>query len=339
MPAELIEVAQSSDHLWNGVVCTQDGRLFASLPGWIGPTPGVVEILQDGTLQPFPGNAWNAWADGGDPSQSFVDINSIIADGKGSLWVLDAAAPYFGDAIEGAVKVVELDIATRQTKRVIVFDKKVAHSGTRLAHMRFHGHHAFMVESKQASIFVIDLSDNSHRRILVGHPLLRCAPDDVPKVEGIKVRLGDKPMYFHSDLLEFGQDPDVLFFMCLFGRRIFKVGVEVLKDPSLSDDEIARHVAVAFELDAPFVSAIARDRDGNLYLGDAENNGISMLRPNGSVTPIARDARIVWPIGPSVGPDGYLYFNASQVNRIPLFSGGIDRVVRPWKMCKLKVPD
>ena len=64
------------------------------------------------------------------------------------LGVVDAAAPYFGKAIEGAVKVVELDIETGQTKRVVVFDQKIAHSGTRLAHMRFHGHHAFVVESK-----------------------------------------------------------------------------------------------------------------------------------------------------------------------------------------------
>ncbi len=163
-------------------------------------------------MKPFPGNEWNTWAEGANPTKSFIDVNSIIPDGKGSLWVLDAAAPYFGDAIEGAVKVVELDIASGQTKRVIVFDKKDAHSGTRLAHMRFHGHHAFMVESKEASIFVIDLRDNSYRRILVGHPLLRCAPGDVPTVEGVKVRLNGKPMYFHSDLQEFGKDPDVLFF-------------------------------------------------------------------------------------------------------------------------------
>ncbi len=125
--------------------------------------------------------------------------------------------------------------------------------------------------------------------------------------------------------------------MCLFGRKIFKVDVAVFKNPDLGDEEIARHVSVAFEMDTPFVSAITRDRHGNLYLGDAENNGISRLHPDGSVTPIVRDPRIIWPIGPSVGPDCYLYFNASQVNRIPLLSGGPDRVVRPWKMYKVKV--
>lgn len=134
---ELVEVARSEDYLWNGVVATQDGRLFASLPAWIGPTPGVFEVLPDGSLRPFPGNEWNDWARGGDPATSFVDVNSIVADGRGSLWVVDAAAPRFGDAIEGAVKLVELDIASERIRRVIAFDHKDAHAGTRLAHMRF----------------------------------------------------------------------------------------------------------------------------------------------------------------------------------------------------------
>jgi hypothetical protein len=51
MSSELIEVAESKDYLWNGVTCTPEGRLFASFPGWIGPTPGVVEILPDGRLK------------------------------------------------------------------------------------------------------------------------------------------------------------------------------------------------------------------------------------------------------------------------------------------------
>ena len=172
----LTEIARSERHLWNGVACTPEGRLFASMPAWTGvPTPDVVEILKDGSLMPFPGNHWNDYRKGADASSCFVDVNSVIADGRGSLWVVDAAAPRLGPAIEGAVKIVELDVATGATKRIVVFDGRTAHAGTRLAHMRFHGDHAFLVESREASIFVIDLRNCSYRRVLVGHPLRRCA--------------------------------------------------------------------------------------------------------------------------------------------------------------------
>ena len=248
MSLQLATVAESPQFLWNGVVCTEDERLFASLPAWLGPTPGVVKVLPNGGLEPFPGNHWNEFAKTRDPLRSFVDVNSIVLDGKGSLWVVDAAAPFLGDAIEGAVKLIEIEIATGATKRVLLFDKQDAHPGTRLAHMRLHGHHAFLVESKEASIFVINLLDNNYRRILIGHPLLRCDPRDVPVIEGRRMELHGRPMYFHSDLIEFGADPNKVFIMCLFGRKMFQVDVDVLKDPSLTDAEIASRVTIAFRV-------------------------------------------------------------------------------------------
>jgi len=253
-PSDLVEIACSDQYLWNGVASTPDGRLFASMAAWIGaPTPGVVEILKDGSLRPFPGNDWNDWRDGRDPTSCFVDVNSVVADGKGSLWVVDAAAPRLGPAIEGAVKVVELDVVTGATRRVIVFDGTAAHAGTRLAHMRLHGDHAFLVETKEASIFVIDLRDGSYRRILVGHALLRCAPGDVPVIEGRKMELHGRPMYFHSDLIEFGVEPNKVLLMCLFGRRIFRADVDVFKDAGLTDEEIAERVEIAYLLEGPWV--------------------------------------------------------------------------------------
>jgi len=52
---------------------------------------------------------------------------------------------------------------------------------------------------------------------------------------------------------------------------------------------------------------------------------------------MVRDASIKWPIGPSIGPDGFLYIADSQVNRIPVFAGGVDNVERPWKIYRLKL--
>ena len=333
----MIEVAQSPNFIWNGAVAAPNGRLFASMPGWLGPTPGVVEVMKDGTLKPFPGGQWNEWNLGRDPTKSFVDINSIFADDKNNLWVLDAAAPYFAAAIEGAVKVVQISLDTNKVERIILFSKIAAPSTTRLAHIRFSGDHAFMAESKAGSFYVIDLRDNSHRRILVGHPLMRCLPTDVPRIEGIYARVENgAPVYIHNDLLDFGTDKSKLFFMCLFGSKIFQVNVDVLKNPSLSDDQIAKEVSVYRE-QGPWIAGICRDRVGNLYFSDAENNGMSVLRPDGKLEVVVRDPRIIWPIAPSVGPDGYLYFVSSQLNRVPMFGNGVDLVQRPRRMFKIKV--
>lgn len=330
MTTQLREVSTSERFLWNGVVVSPDGRMFASMPGWMGPTPGVVEIASDGSWIPFPNNDWNRWDGLGDPTKHFVDVNSIFSDGMGSLWVLDAAAPYFSDAIEGAVKLIELDIATGNTLRTIFFKHSDAHKGTRLAHIRLWGNYAVMAESREGSFYVIDLRDNSYRRILAGHNLLRCQPEDVPVIEGRKIHLlNGQPMYIHNDLLEIHRDNKTLLFMCLFGARIFRVDLELITDFSKSEDEIAKGISVYRET-GTWVAGMCRDSAGNIYLSDAENNGISVMSVEGEITPLVRDRRIVWPIALSVGPDKKIYFPASQLNRIPMFSGGEEKVEFPW---------
>lgn len=110
------------------------------------------------------------------------------------------------------MKLVQISLATGETERLIVFDPKHAHAGTRLAHMRFNEHHAFVAESKEGSFYVIDLRYNSYRRILVGHSLMRCASEDVPVIERRAVHLQDgRPMYIHDDLLDFG--PELTWFI------------------------------------------------------------------------------------------------------------------------------
>ncbi|WP_162901022.1 hypothetical protein [Erwinia persicina] len=228
---------------------TECGRLFASMPGWTGPTPGVVEILKDGSWEPFPDNAWNEWGGLGDPLKHFVDVNSIFNDGKGSLWVLDAAAPDFIDAIEGAVKLIELGIEVGETRRTIVFKPEDAHSCTRLAHIRFWHHYAIMAESCEGTFNVIDLRDNSYRRILAGHPLMRCRTEDVPVIEGRRVTLQNgQHMYIHNNLLEIHQNNQMLLFMCLSGANIFRVDLDLITDFSCGEDEIAADISVYKEV-------------------------------------------------------------------------------------------
>ena len=85
-PIEL--VAELPGVLLNGVAVSPTGRIFISLPRWAGvPTPGVIELLPDGSYRPFPGGDWNAWAPGRPAHAAFVSIHSINADRDGNLWV------------------------------------------------------------------------------------------------------------------------------------------------------------------------------------------------------------------------------------------------------------
>lgn len=309
---------------------TECGRLFASMPWWSGPTPGVVEILKDRSWEPFPDNAWNEWDGRGDPLKHFVDVNSIFSDGKGSLRVLDAAAPDFSNAIEGVVKLIELDIETGETRRTIVFRPEDAHSGTRLVHIRFCRHYAIMTESREGSFYVIDLRDNSYRRILAGHPLMRCRTADVPVIEGRRVTFQNgQAMYIHNDLLEIHQDNQTLLFMCLFGARIFRVDFDLITDfPA-----VKTKLQPVYQFIRKWVSgllACVATKPAISTLPMLKITVSSVMNPAGVITPLVRDDRIIWPIALSVGPDNRVNFPSTQLNRIPMLSGGENKVQLPW---------
>jgi hypothetical protein len=49
------------------------------------------------------------------------------------------------------------------------------------------------------------------------------------------------------------------------------------------------------------------------------------------------DPRVSFPNEPSVGPDGWLYFPASQAHRLPFFNAGVSKVQLPFEVFKLKI--
>ncbi|AXU98020.1 hypothetical protein CI789_22685 (plasmid) [Erwinia persicina] len=74
---------------------------------------------------------------------------------------------------------------------------------------------------------------------------------------------------------------------------------------------------------------MCRDKAGNVYLTDAENNGVSVMNPFGVITSLVRDDRIIWPIALSDGSYNRVYFPSTQLNRIPMFSGGENKAQLP----------
>lgn len=83
---EIEVVATFSDTRPGNIAVTTEGRVFTTQHPLDDPTFRLVEILPDGTKQPYPSEAWSgAPADG-------VGIASTIgigADSEGHLWVLD----------------------------------------------------------------------------------------------------------------------------------------------------------------------------------------------------------------------------------------------------------
>ena len=130
------------DHQVTGVAATADGRLFVNFPRWTDDAPvSVAEVTEDGGLRPYPDEEWNAWRNakaGEMPFDGhFVCVQSIVPDGQGNLWVIDTGAPGNERILEGAPKLVRIDLSTDTVTKVIPVKEDVALQGTYLNDIRF----------------------------------------------------------------------------------------------------------------------------------------------------------------------------------------------------------
>src|SRR3954453_2748406 len=86
------------DHQVTGVTVAPDGRIFVNFPRWTEDAPvSVAELMPDGSTRPYPNEEWNAWRNTRmselSPNDHFVCVQSVVADSRGSLWIVDPGAP------------------------------------------------------------------------------------------------------------------------------------------------------------------------------------------------------------------------------------------------------
>ena len=166
------------DHQATGVAVTADGRRFVNFPRWTDDAPiSVAEVLPDGSLRPYPDARWNEWRNARANELSvgdhFVCVQSVVPDGHGHLWVLDPGAPGNEKILEGAPKLVRVDLATNRVSKVIAVPGDVALQGTYLNDIRFSpdGRTGYITDSgTRGAIIVVDLESGRSWRALDGYP-------------------------------------------------------------------------------------------------------------------------------------------------------------------------
>lgn len=164
---------------------TSTGRIFVNFPRWTEDSPISVAELNPitGEVSAYPPNSqWNSWRNsnnkGLDPSAHFICVQSVIAHPNGrSVWVLDPAAPALGFLVSNGPKLVEIDLETNQTRRIILFNDTIAPQGTYLNDVRFYDSYAYITDSGiTGALIVVDLNNGQARRLLHGHPSTQSDP-------------------------------------------------------------------------------------------------------------------------------------------------------------------
>lgn len=328
-----------------GVTISETGRIFVCFPKWGDDVPFTVGEIVNGTLKAYPNLEVNTSNDKVQPSATFISVQSVVADGRGTLWVLDTGSPNFSKPMKGGAKLVAIDLKTNKIKRTYTFQPNVVLDKTYLNDVRIDyrvgkSGYAYITDSGSAGIIIVDLENERAFRRLDGAKSTSPDPYFVPKVEGALLMDRSKdgktePLQMASDGIAISPDGRKLFFCPLSSRHLFAISTEVLRDQRILDHELLYHVEYWGEKGAS--DGMITDAHGNIYAGDYEHNAIRKIRPNGEIETIVHTPTLLWPDTLSIGPDQYLYVIVNQLHRQARFHYGKDLREKPYALVRLKI--
>ena len=315
------------DHQATGVAVTADGRRFVNFPRWTDDAPlSVAEVMKDGSLRAYPDAKWNSWRNTRSNElpvgDYFVCVQSIVPDGHGNLWVLDPGAPGNEKALEGAPKLVRIELATNRVTKVIPVAPDVALQGTYLNDIRFSpdGKTGYITDSgTRGAIIVIDLEAGKGLRALDGHGSTQIDKSVTVTTDGKPlVRPDGRQPAFAADGIAISNDGKTLYYQALTGKTLYAIDTALLRE-GVSEQQ--RGAGVKTIAETHVADGLWMSKAGVLYLTSPTDDSITRLRGN-RVERVLTDRRLRWPDTFSEGPDGRIYVTASHIQDTNWFKPG-----------------
>ncbi|WP_043237464.1 L-dopachrome tautomerase-related protein [Stutzerimonas azotifigens] len=328
-----LQLIAEFEHQVTGIAVTPEDRVFVNFPRWTEDSPiSVAERLADGTLRPYPDEAWNAWrnetAFEKPMGEHFVCVQALLADTRGGLWVLDPGAPGNERVMPGAAKLVHIDLGSDRVTKVIPFPENVALQGSYLNDIRLSpdGRTGYITDSgSKGAIIVVDLDTGQSFRALDGHPSTQLEQDVIVEVDGAPLRRPDgRQPIFASDGIAISNDGATLYWQALTGRTLYRIPTDRL-GRNVGEDEC--RAAVEKVGTTHVADGLLIARDDTLYLTSPGDNAVRRWSGNGTEI-VVQDERLRWPDTLSQGPDGAIYVTASHIQDTYWFKPGAPAAVR-----------
>ncbi|MFL6589635.1 MAG: L-dopachrome tautomerase-related protein [Chthoniobacterales bacterium] len=334
--AELVEVASFDNQQVTGVgVSKKSGRVFVNFPYWSDDHLLSVAEIVDGKPKPFPNDDWNK---PGPAGSHFICVQSVVVDDQDNLWILDPAAPRMKEIEKGGPKLVKVDLKTNQVVQTIPFGEDIAPKKSYLNDVRIDtaANVAFITESGNGAIIVVDLKSGKARRVLDGHKSTQPEKDVKLTVDGKGLLDQEKktPPQIASDGIALDTENGYLYYHPLTGRTLYRIKTAALIDDKLSKNDLESKVEAVAQTAPP--DGMLEAPDGSIYLTDIEGAAISRWNAGtNEVEPVIADTRLLWPDTLAWGPSGELYVTASQIENMPRFNGGKSTRTEPYRLWKI----
>lgn len=317
-----------TEHPPGNIAVTPDGRLIMSQHQFYGTDFKVVEVMPDGSVQPFPNAAWSS-----PPDENGIGLNNVLgirADMNGVVWMLDNP----GEISVG--RLVGWDTRTDTLHQVVYLAPPLIPEDTFLNDFAIDLYHdaAYIADTaggSNAALIVVDLNTGYARRVLEGHASMQ--PEDIPMViDGETVMLNGEEARIGVNPITLAPDNDWVYYGAMNGRSLYRIRTTDLLDLSLSPDELASQIE-RFG-DKPISDGITIDAGGNVYVTDITNNAIGVTRPTGEYEVLYQDEMLSWTDGFGFGPDNQIYVTVNQLHRSPVLNNGVDGSTTPYVLLR-----
>jgi sugar lactone lactonase YvrE len=336
--AALEPIFTDSMYQLTGVAASATGRLFTCYPYWSGPHKySLVEILPGNKVRPYPDEAMNSWKDGDSGMKKWVCVQAVYIDDSNSMWVVDPASPKQKGVYNNSQKLVKINLSSNNVERVYALQGATDnHSYINDVRVDTKTQYAYLTNSSEGGIVIVDLKSGKARQLLQGDPSVIADKSYVFKIDDKEVEKGGAAFKANSDGIGLSPDGQYLWYKPLTDNKLYRIRTSFLKDTALTPGQLAGKVEKAGSVCA--TDGMEFDKKGDLFLGDLEHHKIIKITPDQKVVTLLKDDRLIWPDSYQIPGDGYLYVSCSQINKQPEFNGGINTRNTPYTIYRIKLP-
>ena len=318
-PGELEVVAEfPAEHPPGNIAITPEGRIIMSQHQFYGAPLRVVEVLEDGSVVPFPNEVWSS-----EPNENGVGLNTVLGlrgDREGIVWLLDRSA---GEGQPG--KLVGWNTNDDELDRVIYLPRPIIAETPFLNDLAVDlEHNAIYITDtaggNDSALIVVDLYTGFSRRVLEGDVSTR--PEDIPLIVDERViSVGGQPARIGANPITIDPDNQWVYYAPMSGRSLYRVATEDLLDESLSAKELSSRVERYG--DKPICDGITVDGAGNVYITSITDNAIGVVDETGEYRTLYQDDELLsWTDGMAFSSDDYVYVTVSQLQNSPVLNNG-----------------
>lgn len=287
-----LEAVHESTKAPTGLALDLDENIYLTYPRNFENASSTVTIATGFTgEEPWPSAEIQNCQPGQNVSECFINVQNLVLDAHGQLWVLDSGIPYkkTAPAVTGGAKIMQFDAASKELVKTYLFPDDILSSGTNLNDLRINntagtGGFAFLTDaSVKGGILAVDLATGGVVKRLAGQPSVMADPGYVGSYNGEPIYCwnGTTKSFCTTSSDGIALQNGQIYWGVLSSRRFYYVPQKILQNFDATEDEVLAAVQDPGQLGSEQAGFTADDQ-GRVFLLASEQNAIYYVQTDQS---------------------------------------------------------